>query len=126
MTGKITIESSNGEPRVTINDTEVACVKSVTTKCAKDEYPETLVRIDGSSVNYDGIANIDCYISTESITDAAKLLQFHLKLDSDFRNGMIASIQSALQETEDEDGYQLMTDRERAAHIMDRIFGLEN
>jgi CTP:molybdopterin cytidylyltransferase MocA len=75
---------------------------------------------------YEGKGYIDSYITTETIAEAAALINFELKVNDDFRNGMIASIESALRETYNEDGHQLMSDREIAEHIMNRIYDLDD
>lgn len=100
---------------VLVDGREFHGVKSIDTRHAVDEIPEVEMVVIPSRCNIEMCAELNLRVDVESIGDAISCIQFTIKLDDDFRNGILTGIADVLQNEHDN----------LPEKIMNRVFGLD-
>ena len=121
----LAIKGHPGRYKVYLNGEEISGVRSADIHYGVDELPELILNIYPGESNLEGLRRIGVEIEAESVREAIKCLQFTMKLDDDFRHGVIASTKSVIDEIRDKNQTDVINDYDLARAIVDRIFSGE-
>ena len=125
MLHDLSIKGHPGRYQVYLDDEEINGVRSADIYYGVDRLPELILNIIPNEADLNGLCRIGVEIEAESVREAIKCLQFTMKLDDDFRKGVIASTKSVIDEIRDKNQTDVINDYDLASAIVDRIFSGE-
>lgn len=115
------IKIQNNE--IYVDDSKISGVRSINLFLSAESIPIADVEIElDSTANFEGIACTGLRFTPDTVSDAAKCLQFAMKLDPELRQAMIASAKSAMSEYSKNTEF---SSTKLAEAIIDRIFDAE-
>lgn len=113
---KIRIEPSGiMSHKVYADGTELDYIRSVNVDIDALEIPTVTIEF-ASAFAFDEMARLECVLHPDSITECVKGIQFEMRMDSDFRDAVKASILSAITDSDWESADGL------ADAILERVF----
>ena len=113
----IIVPTSNqiGQWKVYVDDHELDGVTSIQTSHSVGELPYVNLVLEPIRANIETLAETDLRMDITTVQTAISCIQFTIRLDEDFRNGILTGIADVLQNEQDN----------LPEKIMNRVFGLD-
>ena len=113
----IIVPTSNqiGQWKVYVDDHELDGVTSIQTSHSVDELPYVNLVLEPLRADVETLAEVDLQMDITTVQTAISCIQFTIKLDDDFRNGILTGIDDVLQNEHDN----------LPEKIINRVFGLD-
>lgn len=112
---QIRIEPNGYGHKVYSDGQELDYIRSVDVEICVGEIPTVTVEF-ASAFAFDELANLECVLHPDTITECIKGIQFEMRMDDEFRQSVKDSILSAIKEQTWETADDL------AESIMERVF----
>lgn len=96
-------------------------IASIYTSHAVDEIPEVTMTVYPSRCDVETCANLKLMVDINSIRTAIECIQFQMKIDPDFRNGVRKNIEDVLEEH----AHKYIKSEKLSEEILNRVFRLD-
>lgn len=105
-----------------IDDTRINGVRSIVVDIDAESVPEVTIGILPNELDVEIAAELDIRPELRDIYDAVKCIRLYMSIDGEFKEAVIASARSAIEEVRNANRMDVTTDYELAAKIIDRVF----
>ena len=114
------VHSANGT-EILVDGKPFYGIVSIYTSHAVDEIPEVTMTVRPSMCNVETCADLKLMVDINSIRTAIECIQFQMKIDPDFRNGVRKNIEDVLEEH----AHKYIKSEKLSEEILNRVFGLD-